>query len=264
MISFICELCKEEIEISNLHQKGAHISNCRRKGNSKQKTEYMQNPKNCKFCLKAIEYSKKANQFCSSSCNASFNNKFKKGKTHKFSKKGKRKLIQANKKRKGTQTKERVSIYCKECNNVFLVTKAMLNKRTFCSVSCAHIWRTKNIPRRSKNEVAFFELCRKEFKNVKSNEIIVNGWDADIYFPQFKLAVFWNGVWHYKKILKKQSLIQTQNRDKIKQRIFEEQNIKVYIIKDLGRDSFKKVEREFELFKKYVASMGFEPMLNCL
>ena len=43
-----------------------------------------------------------------------------------------------------------------------------------------------------------------------------NGWDADIVIEDIKTAVLWNGIWHYKKITKKHSVAQVQNRDKIK------------------------------------------------
>ena len=62
----------------------------------------------------------------------------------------------------------------------------------------------------------FYELCVKEFSDVLSNENIFNGWDADIILTKEKVAVLWNGIWHYKKITKKHSLIQVQNRDIIK------------------------------------------------
>lgn len=43
-----------------------------------------------------------------------------------------------------------------------------------------------------------------------------NGWDADIIIPNIKVAVLWNGKWHYEQIKKGHSVKQVQNRDKIK------------------------------------------------
>ena len=52
--------------------------------------------------------------------------------------------------------------------------------------------------RRSKNEIYFSELCKDFFYDVKTNEPIFNGWDADIIIGDLKIAVLWNGIWHYK------------------------------------------------------------------
>ena len=43
-----------------------------------------------------------------------------------------------------------------------------------------------------------------------------NGWDADIIIPALKLAILWNGIWHYAKVKRNHSILQVQTRDKIK------------------------------------------------
>ena len=48
----------------------------------------------------------------------------------------------------------------------------------------------------------FCKLCEQEFKDVLHNEPIFNNWDADIILKEYKIAVLWNGIWHYKKITK--------------------------------------------------------------
>jgi hypothetical protein len=73
------------------------------------------------------------------------------------------------------------------------------------------------IVRRSKDEIKLFELCKQQFKNVLSNEVIVDGWDADIVIDDYKFAILWNGPWHYKQMPhKNHSLKQVQKRDEIK------------------------------------------------
>ena len=32
---------------------------------------------------------------------------------------------------------------------------------------------------------------------------IFNGWDADIILTDLKIAILWNGKWHYEKLTKK-------------------------------------------------------------
>ena len=54
--------------------------------------------------------------------------------------------------------------------------------------------------RRSKNEIAFAELCDVNFKNIRYNEPIFNGWDADVILDDYKLAILWDGNWHHKQI----------------------------------------------------------------
>lgn len=104
--------------------------------------------------------------------------------------------------------------------------------------------------RRSKNEIAFCELCEQKFKVVKHNEPLFNGWDADIIIEDLKVAILWNGKWHYEKITKKHSVKQVQNRDKIKIDEIIKAGYIPYIIKDLGKFNLEKVRTEFELFLK--------------
>ena len=109
--------------------------------------------------------------------------------------------------------------------------------------------------RRSKNEIYFYELCENEFENVTHNENIFNGWDADVLIYDYKVAVLWNGNWHYKVIKKGSSLIQIQNRDKIKV----EEIIKCgwipYIIEDKGKYNQQFVEDKFKEFIEFIETI---------
>lgn len=91
-------------------------------------------------------------------------------------------------------------------------------------------------------------MCESYFKNVKNNQPIFNGWDADIIIEDLKIAVLWNGIWHYKQISKKQSLEQVQSRDKIKLKEIETCGYKAYIIKDMGKYNPIFVKDEFDKF----------------
>lgn len=106
--------------------------------------------------------------------------------------------------------------------------------------------------RRSKNEIEFCKLCEEYFDNVKHNESIFNGWDADIIIEDIKFAVLWNGPWHYKQITKSHSVKQTQNRDKIKIKEIEECGWTPYIIKDMGKANKDFVKEKFDEFLKYL------------
>ena len=106
--------------------------------------------------------------------------------------------------------------------------------------------------RRSKNEIEFCKLCEEYFDNVKHNESIFNGWDADIIIEDIKFAVLWNGPWHYKQITKSHSIKQTQNKDKIKVKEIEECGWTPYIIKDMGKANKDFVKEKFNEFLKYL------------
>ena len=151
-----------------------------------------------------------------------------------------------------------------------------LNTKTFCSKTCSEYYKThrneflteealKRISeggrksailqgdsKRSKNEIYFYELCKQKFNKVLNNECIFNGWDADIIIEDYKIAILWNGPWHYKKIKEKHSVEQVQNRDKIKISEIQKTGYIPYIIKDMGKYNKSFVEIEFQKFLEYI------------
>ena len=152
---------------------------------------------------------------------------------------------------------------CKVCGKDFFHSARGGYKRNTCSKECEHkIVKISAIKggcasasiqiRRSKNEILMGEYCINHFgkENILLNKTIFNGWDADIIIPKLKIAILWNGAWHYKQISKKQSLKQVQNRDKLKLKIIQQCGYKPYIVKDLGRYNEKFVKEEFNKFLK--------------
>jgi RNase P/RNase MRP subunit p29 len=149
---------------------------------------------------------------------------------------------------------------CEGCGLEFSLT-GIPKSRKFCSRECYNssdylkdMGRTFGLVssqqqkenRRSKNEIYFYELCKNHFTIVKSNESVFNGWDADVIIEDIKVAVLWNGKWHYEKITKKHSVKQVQNRDRIKIEEIKNCGYTPYVIKDMGREDKKFVELEFE------------------
>ena len=148
---------------------------------------------------------------------------------------------------------------CLNCEKDITYTR---KKQRFCSLKCSSIFicntdsgkeHIKKIVeksvntqvRRSKNEILFYDKCYEYFNSVDNNKNIFNGWDADVIIHDFKIAVLWNGKWHYEKIREGHSLLQVQNRDRIKVKEIEKFGYIPYIIKDMGRFSKDKVEEEF-------------------
>ena len=156
-------------------------------------------------------------------------------------------------------------IICVTCKKEF---QPKMSRTKLCSKECVSaLWQTdeyKEINRlagqkggkisatlmckRSKNEIYFSELCAKEF-DITTNEPYFDGWDADIIIHAEKTAILWNGIWHYKQIIKGRSLKHQQTRDRVKTAIIEKYGYIPYVIKDMGQYNKAFVEQEFEIFK---------------
>jgi hypothetical protein len=197
-------------------------------------------------------------------CNIIFKqtyDRYKKGFRHNNCK---NKLLTIKKEIKKEIKNDSICLYC----NLYFKKKKL--KQKFCSVKCANenqrmpniienakingsnggkISASKKI-KRSKNEIYFAELCIDYFgnENVTTNEPFFDRWDADIIIHYKKIAILYDGIWHRKKITKNHSLIQVQNRDKIKRSIIEKYNYSHYTIQDDGKYNKKFVEEAFELF----------------
>jgi|688.fasta_scaffold237959_1 hypothetical protein len=163
---------------------------------------------------------------------------------------------------------EGLVIKCEGCQVDFFTKK---RTQRFCSRSCASKFNMSldsrkersrlrmmktleslSQKRRSKNEIMFFELCISEFSNVKHNESIFDGWDADVILMDEKVAVLWNGKWHYEKITERHSVSQVQNRDRLKMKAMTKIGWTPYVIKDMGRHNRTFVKTEFEKFKQWL------------
>lgn len=139
-----------------------------------------------------------------------------------------------------------------------------LRFRKTCSDECLHVAFTNagltaatKIEKRSKNEIAFCEKCEDYFgkDNILHNEPMFNGWDADIIIPKYKLAILWNGPWHYRKVTKSHNLEQVQTRDKIKCDQIKLCGFIPYIIKDNSKFNLNKVNSEFDKLIEYIRNL---------
>lgn len=141
-----------------------------------------------------------------------------------------------------TSSNQKAKFCSRSCSNNSLQQKESGRKYGLISASL------QSETRRSKNEILFYNLCKNKFKKVLHNKRMFNGWDADIIIEDFKMAVLWNGKWHYEKITKKHSLKQVQTRDNIKIKEIIKCGYTPYIIKDLGKFNKSFVEYEFNKF----------------
>lgn len=135
--------------------------------------------------------------------------------------------------------------------------------RKTCSVECFKIRCTdggKNsankLCKRSKQEIELYQLCANQWSDVTHNQPIINGWDADIIIPHAKLAILWNGPWHYREMpLKNHALKQVQTRDKIKQSELYKAGWTTLIFEDRSYTP----STAFEEIKQLVVLSGIEP-----
>jgi uncharacterized CHY-type Zn-finger protein len=155
-------------------------------------------------------------------------------------------------------------IICGMCQKEFQPTRS---SSKVCSMKCSQdIWKTDEYKakakingqnggkisaqkqsRRSQNEIYFAELCTEYF-TITTNEQFFDGWDADVIIHSDKIAILWNGAWHYKQISKTQSLKQVQARDIVKTAIIKKKEYTPYVIIDMGKYDKPFVEQEFAVF----------------
>ena len=147
------------------------------------------------------------------------------------------------------ETRKKLSIASKITQQNRIISPEQREK---LSLGGRHSVEIQGDTRRSKNEIKFCKLCEEYFNNVKHNECIFNGWDADVIIEDIKFAVLWNGPWHYKQITKSHSVKQIQNRDKIKIKEIKESGWTPYIIKDMGKANKDFVKEKFDEFLKYL------------
>ena len=213
-------------------------------------------------------------KFCSRSCAVSYNNK-NRVITDKQREKTSKSLKEYNK-----QNSRKKKLYvCGICGKEYYYCKGENTKR-FCSKDCMNEYnknRAKYMSdeskkrisdnakrviekqgdiRRSKNEIGFCKLCEEYFDNVEHNVPLFNGWDADIIIHDYKIAILWNGNWHYKQISKTTPLKMVQNRDNIKIKEIENYGYIPYIIKDTGKYDEQKILKEFEKLKIFINNIG--------
>lgn len=212
---------------------------------SKRKLEYERSPDACKWCSCPLTYEqhKEGNEFCNRSCAAKHNNKVRR---------------EVNSAPAAHPNRRRKSIrvgHCEQCNTVF----EYVYKKKFCSGVCKGVHKqlhpriitaemrerfragglksaiSQSNTRRSVNEIRFAELCIQHFLAVTTNDPIFNGWDADVVVHDIKVAILWNGPWHYRKITKAHSVEQVQNRDRIKLEEIKRTGYTPYVIQDMSR-----------------------------
>lgn len=148
---------------------------------------------------------------------------------------------------------KKVCLSCKEEFNVYPPSDII--KRKYCSGTCRNKENNKILRGfRSKAEFALEHALNNKFPGEEitfNNRTILNGLELDVYFPKLKLAIEWNGVYHYKQIRDEKSFIRTQTTDIKKQQLCLEQDITLLVIKDLTSNK-NFIENEICNLIKYI------------
>lgn len=137
---------------------------------------------------------------------------------------------------------------CVNCTKEVLRSQAERRKSTniFCNKSCAASFNNKNKThgdRRSKLE-RFIENKLKENKpNIKflCNDKTAIKSELDFYFPDLKLGIEINGIFHYEPIYGLEKLSKTQQNDKQKFKLCHENGIELCVVSCL--DGYLKQEK---------------------
>lgn len=150
-----------------------------------------------------------------------------------------------------------VEVECVDCKGKFTsIKKNWHQKKKYCP-KCLFERKSKHGTEqgkrqtsnmRSANEIAFAKLCKEKFDSVLENAKLFDGWDADVVLTDQKVAVLWNGPWHYKQIKSRHNLQKVQNRDAIKIKEIEKAGYKAYVIRDDGSSNTRFVKSEFDKF----------------
>jgi hypothetical protein len=257
-----CRHCNKDFEFERGRQFGAHLTNCSENPAKKQRDlnqvrskDYHMECLRCgdPYMVRLTEHQYDTGDYkkhCSRTC---ANTRVHTEETKEKISKGCSKGVTMYKKTcpccSGEyETKKPHQKYCgKVCSIKVKNDSGMARMGGFASVNAQN--------RRSKNEVAFADLCIEKFDDVLLNEPMFNGWDADIIINDLKVAILWNGAWHYKKITEKHSVKQVQNRDRIKIKEIEMAGYVPYIIKDMGKHSMEKVTLEWSVFNEWSGSL---------
>ena len=186
---------------------------------------YEKSPNSCEQCGIHLSFESRHNRFCSQSCSATNTNtgRHQSNETKQKISSGVKKYLNAREKPPYTKIE---FCTCKYCNKKFVRKQEKGISRTWCSDECKKLGRSliaRNNPglgtKRSKQEIELYNLCKDHFGEtaVTNNEKIFNGWGADILIYDHRIAILWNGPWHYKEMgFSNHSLKQVQNRDIIK------------------------------------------------
>lgn len=117
--------------------------------------KYHKNPKICKNCNEIIPFDKKYNEFCSSNCSTSYNNKIRGSHSEKTKEKISFSLKGKIKDKNISKTLKEYKRTCLYCNSDFKVKRnnGRLSKAKYCSDECSNLAMKLNVSLSQKDRV---------------------------------------------------------------------------------------------------------------
>lgn len=135
------------------------------------------------------------------------------------------------------RTQKRVPVNCFCCKKEILVKEKYSDKVKFCNGTCRNKVNNKIIRgTRSKGEIKLEKEIRVQFPELlilPNDRKILGGLELDIYIPELKLGIEWNGIWHRVDVRKNGNLKRTQVVDKEKIKRASELGIELFIVEDI-------------------------------
>lgn len=123
----------------------------------------------------------------------------------------------------------------KTINKCLCCHKETLNKK-YCSGACRNKLNNPNIKgSKSKAEKILIEQLKfnfPQFSIIENDRKILNGLELDVYIPELKLAIEWNGIFHYEPIHGLNQLEKIQHKDGKKIELCKSLGIELIIICD--------------------------------
>ncbi len=242
---------------------------------NKRVEKYNNNPNLCLNCNNSLPYDKRKNKFCSSSCSASYNNK---NRIITDEQKSKTSLSLKRIDRGGKKALKEYKRNCKECGDVFIVTRienGKLSQQEYCSDICSKLGMKKNLSLNVKEKVRngthkgwtsrniisypekfFIEVLKNNKLEYKQNFVIskrdlglndISNYFLDFYFEDKKIDLEIDGKQHSYKDRKEKDIV----RDKL----LEDVGIKVYRIKwknPINEVNKEYLEKEIQKFLNYI------------
>lgn len=198
----------------------------------------------CAYCDKEFERNRSERKFCSTTCFNSFqkdNDNYKKfikckecGKEIKVRKNCKSK--KCNECASKPKLKDIQKCSCQCCGKEMYVTSRIAKVKKFCSGTCRNkINNPKLNGHRSKAELLLEEKIKNTFPNLTilaNDRMVLDGLELDMYIPQIKTAIEWNGVHHILPIHGEQKLEYIKAKDNKKKALCLDKGINLIVIED--------------------------------
>lgn len=165
--------------------------------------------------------------------------------------------------------KDRVEIECQICHKKWLVSPSKKEKK-FCSRKCmgkavkeAH--KSRKPQWRSYGECAMVHLLKKNYPSltiVANDRLQLNGYELDIWIPELKTGVEYNGQHHFKPVYGQKVYERTQDADKQKLIIANQKEIQIVFVVPDGSISKTTKTRIQNMFVSMTKDIGLQPPTN--